>query len=265
MHRLSIFFMDAASRGTVTTLNQLAECREFADLRGDPLAVLQMFMEEAAEHQISVEPDPRSVDWNDPIALRKSAPFEPAQVGREIGNLIAENELPNVELKSTLWTNLRRKQHDPNATAADLKSPDVANSSMKTICGFLNKEGGDLIIGVGPELEILGIDADYEVVCPKEPSPDGWLLALRETINSFFYEPAQVQLHLNVEVGEIDGKYCCKIHVGPRDKMSLCKCKNMSEYKIYNRNGTSTDCIGIEHVEDFIAQRARLISGRRNI
>lgn len=38
---------------------------------------------------------------------------------------------------------------------------------VKTVAGFLNTDGGTLLIGVGPDLKTVGLDQDYEKVKPK--------------------------------------------------------------------------------------------------
>lgn len=67
-----------------------------------------------------------------------------------VKKLIKNGESKKVEFKSTLRTNLKTTQSDKN----------IENASLKTICAFLNSEGGELIIGVNDDRKICGIMGD---------------------------------------------------------------------------------------------------------
>lgn len=68
----------------------------------------------------------------------------------EVLKLIKEGENERAEFKSTLRTNLHTNDHDRR----------IEHSVLKTIAGFLNSEGGCLLIGVDDERRILGIERD---------------------------------------------------------------------------------------------------------
>ena len=67
-----------------------------------------------------------------------------------LDSLLEAGEGPKVEYKATLRTNLHTKQADPK----------IELMILKTIAGFLNKEGGHLVIGVEDTKKVLGIKAD---------------------------------------------------------------------------------------------------------
>ncbi len=67
-----------------------------------------------------------------------------------LGDLLAAGESGKVEYKSTLRRNLATGQADPK----------IENSALKTIAGFMNGEGGVLLIGVDDNRMVLGIEAD---------------------------------------------------------------------------------------------------------
>jgi hypothetical protein len=64
--------------------------------------------------------------------------------------LIKKGESEKLEFKSTLRTNLYTNEIDKK----------IETSTLKTIVGFLNTEGGTLLIGVSDKGEILGIEKD---------------------------------------------------------------------------------------------------------
>jgi len=67
-----------------------------------------------------------------------------------VGALLAAGESSEVEFKSTLRTNLHTGQRDEKVQLAVLK----------TIAGFLNAQGGTLMVGVGDDGKVLGLSAD---------------------------------------------------------------------------------------------------------
>jgi hypothetical protein len=67
-----------------------------------------------------------------------------------IEEIIHRGEDGQAEFKSTLRWDLRQEK----------KNPDIEHASLKTICAFLNSEGGDLLIGVRDDGSIEGIETD---------------------------------------------------------------------------------------------------------
>jgi hypothetical protein len=67
-----------------------------------------------------------------------------------IEEIIHRGEDGQTEFKSTLRWDLRQAK----------KSPDIEHASLKTICAFLNSEGGELLIGVRDDGSIEGIETD---------------------------------------------------------------------------------------------------------
>ena len=43
----------------------------------------------------------------------------------------------------------------------------MEDAIVKTVAGFLNTDGGSLLIGVGPDRVTVGLDQDYELVKPR--------------------------------------------------------------------------------------------------
>lgn len=67
-----------------------------------------------------------------------------------IKELIASGESQQTEFKTTARRNMGTGEVDPKKTHA----------IIKTVCGFLNAEGGSLLIGVGDSGDIVGVEGD---------------------------------------------------------------------------------------------------------
>jgi len=70
--------------------------------------------------------------------------------------LIAKDETYGVEFKSTARWNLREARKDRR----------IEDALVKTVAGFLNTDGGTLLIGVGDDGRIIGLAHDLPLVKP---------------------------------------------------------------------------------------------------
>lgn len=102
--------------------------------------------------------------WGD----RTPAAHEPT-----IEDLISAGESQNVEFKSTARLNLHTSERDPK----------LEHVIVKTVCGFLNAEGGSLLIGVNDDGVPLGLDGDLATLGTKADI-DGYELFLRQLLDA---------------------------------------------------------------------------------
>jgi type I restriction enzyme R subunit len=70
---------------------------------------------------------------------------------RNAEELIKRGESKTLEFKSTLRWNLKEDRQDDKR---------VTHAALKTIAAFLNTEGGDLLVGVGDDGSIVGVERD---------------------------------------------------------------------------------------------------------
>ncbi len=77
-----------------------------------------------------------------------------SEQAKTISQLIAQGEGPVIEFKETLEYDIK----------ANKNSKDVLLSALKTISGFLNSNGGTLLIGVNDSGEIKGIERDLSTL-----------------------------------------------------------------------------------------------------
>jgi hypothetical protein len=75
--------------------------------------------------------------------------------------------------------------------------------AMKEITGFLNTNGGTLLIGIKDNGDIFGLEKDYEFNFRGDR--DGFLQDFRSTMNSVF-EDASINRHIDYHIEEIDDK-----------------------------------------------------------
>jgi len=117
---------------------------------------------------------------------------------RTIDELIENDEDYAVEFKSTARWDLREGQ----------PSKAMEDAVVKTVGGFLNTDGGTLLIGIGPDGEVVGLTHDYARVKPA--NGDGfvnWLTT--HLINALGHAPvtrtrARIVLHAGHEICRLD-------------------------------------------------------------
>ena len=114
---------------------------------------------------------------------------------RTVEDLLAAGESQRVEFKSTA-----RNAHTGEA---DKRLEHVI---VKTVCGFLNAEGGTLLVGVDDEGQILGLQADMASLRSRA-TPDGYELFLRQLIDSQLSIPSAGVVRIEFE-GDPDQQVC---------------------------------------------------------
>ncbi|HRY15362.1 MAG: putative DNA binding domain-containing protein [Candidatus Competibacteraceae bacterium] len=113
---------------------------------------------------------------------------DPAEFEERVLNLIRYGESPNLEFKSTLRTNLRTGK----------TGKEIELAWLKSVVGFLNSDGGILLIGVNDGGEVVGIAAD------QFENDDKCLLHFKNLINQ--HVGAEFSKYLHAEIRPVTGK-----------------------------------------------------------
>ena len=106
---------------------------------------------------------------------------------------IKGGEGKKLEFKSTLRWNIHTNQKDKA----------IENEALKTIAAFCNTEGGDLLIGINDEGEILGTELD------NFKNDDKYLVHFGNIISQRIIQP--VQEFVDFEIVEVQGKRICNV------------------------------------------------------
>lgn len=127
-----------------------------------------------------------------------------------MADLLADGESQSVEFKSTARWNL-------HTSKADKKMEHVI---AKTVCGFLNAEGGTLLIGVADDGNILGLDRDLSTLGSKG-NADGFELFLRQRLDDGLSIQTAGVVRIRFET--ILGADVCVVAVAASGKPVFCK------------------------------------------
>lgn len=162
----------------------------------------------------------------------------PQKDSDRLADLIARGEGPTLEFKESLEADI----------ATGESKPALVVASLKTIDGFLNTEGGTLLLGVADSLEIKGLEKDYQLI-PKRPNSDGFENKLRNLLESRF-DPAPLgKVHIHFD--EMPEGTVCRVEVQKSDAVIHL------DNAVYVRDGNRTIKLEGRKLTDWISMRAR--------
>ncbi len=164
----------------------------------------------------------------------------------KIKNLIHGGETEFVEFKSSLRWDYREEKVNKALEEVILKS----------IAAFSNAKGGTLFIGVNDDMEIIGLESDFNTF--KKQTADYFELHLRRLINNQ-YGIKFSNHHLLMQFPEIDGKIICVIRISAGTLPLYLKSKNkqgQETEKFYVRSGNAShEMTSLKEIQEYIKVR----------
>ncbi|MFA6295198.1 MAG: RNA-binding domain-containing protein [Candidatus Paceibacterota bacterium] len=159
---------------------------------------------------------------------------------RSLQMFLKEGEGLFLEYKQTLRYDIRR----------ECVSKDVERSVMKTIAGFMNADGGTLIIGVDDESKVTGLKNDYETLAKK--NRDGFENHLNNLIKTMIGVKFANYIHTRFDY--FNDHEACIISVDPSHKPAYLQNAEGKE-EFFVRTGNSTQPFSMSEAEEYIKTR----------
>jgi DNA-binding response OmpR family regulator len=161
----------------------------------------------------------------------------------DVGAMVASGESAQIEFKSTLRFNLHAKRSDSNIELAALKS----------ITGFLNANGGTLLLGVSDQGEVLGIDLD------QFGSSDKFQLHFWNLVREFI--GAEFSEFLDTVIVPVENKSVFAVSCKPSNRPVFVKWKASGESRhqdlFFVRAGPQTEQLGTRQALAYIQDHFR--------
>ena len=170
-------------------------------------------------------------------------PPSPPEVERllslSLEDIISAGEGQFLEIKSSLrWD-----------TQGNKKDTTLEFAIIKTIAGFMNAQGGNLLIGVDDKGSVLGLDSDYKTL--HRPSKDGFELQLRSVIDS----------NLGGDLGNLvevrffarENKEICLVNVHPSSRPVWIE--KSGEEELFVRSGNRTKPLSKRESTEYVKVR----------
>lgn len=158
-----------------------------------------------------------------------TCPVLPVDDTEAVRTMINAGESDRIEFKmQSLWSaNLTKEEILASESSEIQKYRNNASKFIigRSIAGFLNTEGGDLIIGVQEDriknkIQIVGIEEDYRKLHEKDRNPDGYRRMIVETIIQKYlpeiFNTASRFIHISFPC--LSGRTLCHLHILPADK-----------------------------------------------
>lgn len=155
--------------------------------------------------------------------------------------ILLNGESDVAEFKSSLRWDYRTRQLN--------KYLEIAVA--KTICAFMNSNGGSLFIGVNDKGSVVGIENDYKFLMKQ--NADGFVLFLVQVINNRIGK--EFNKYVSAVVEKIDGKDVCIVRVEASEKPSFLKYDNKEEF--YIRASVSSEPLNVREANEYINMRWR--------
>lgn len=179
--------------------------------------------------------------------------LQPPRPAEAVQELIRRGESDRLEFKSSARWNLHTKARDEK----------IELVIAKAVSGFLNSDGGTLLIGVNDAGEFVGLVNDFAVV--KSPDPDRYELWLRDLLATTLGQPAAVQAVIDFTPVTVDDAdtYVCRVTcpASPRP-VFLRPGKGGTQAELWVRNGNSTRQLKVDEAVDYVMHRWPLGVGR---
>lgn len=162
-----------------------------------------------------------------------------ATVGWSLDDLVASKETDTVEFKSSAFFSYQ----------PDVPEKVVSESIIKTVAGFTNAGGGTLAIGIADDGEILGIGPDLEL---KGGDADRYVNALTSMITTSLGGSVAALSRIRVE--DAEGLAVCLIHVEPASDPVFAKTQKAANVFFVRINNSTRQLEGPDLVA-YIKQR----------
>lgn len=175
------------------------------------------------------------------LAARFQPPRQPS-----VAELLAAGESDRVEFKSTARVNLR-------TGAKDARMEQVI---AKAVCGFLNSDGGTLVIGVDDAGVPLGLDPDLATL--KSPDLDRYQLWLHDLLISTLGPNAAGLVEVGFdELPDADAtpRQVCRATAGASPRPVFLRPGKNAAPELWVRAGNSTRQLGVDAASEYIMHR----------
>ncbi|MBP6789552.1 MAG: putative DNA binding domain-containing protein, partial [Candidatus Promineofilum sp.] len=163
---------------------------------------------------------------------------------RQAAELVRQHESKTLEFKSSLRWDLREGRKDDKV---------ITHAVLKTIAAFLNTDGGDLLIGVADDGQVLGIAHD------DLDSDDKYMRHLMQVVSNGLGDRAATLLDPRMEV--VDGQTVCLVSCRRSPEPVFLKWKGMEKNAggdFYVRSGPGSRLLKPEDVGPYVRTRLPL-------
>ena len=163
------------------------------------------------------------------------------ELTKDLKKLISHGESSSLEFKSSFRWDIKQSK----------VNKQLVFVILKTIAGFMNNNGGTLLIGVDDDGKIIGLEKDYQNL--KKQDRDGFEQSIFTAILTNLGTDLSNYVHVVFHM--VDSKDICRLIIMPTPRPVFIKQEGST--KFYIRTGVSTRELNIEEATKFIVNRWR--------
>lgn len=211
------------------------------------LSTVTTICELIEEFGLCLDPDIQKGDLDTVRLLRPEHRTTDAEARKVIQDSIDRGECATVEFKSSALADMKRL-----ANTGDLhENVAVTDSCLKTVCAFLNTDGGTLLIGVEDDgIVCQGLRYDQEL---QGWVDDDWLLWWNGLVKGRFLESGSVFPYIQSQIVQTDVGYpVCVVQVTKRSRPSFVRRHKNSDHEFFARYGTQTESLKLPEFYEYV-------------
>lgn len=234
--------------GVETSLGALSDALELSG--SDILTVAEEVENFVAAFSLELVPACDQGSYSSGRVLR-SVVLGPDIIAR-IDRIREEGENQSAEFKSSLFCSMR--DWTTKGTLVDF--PSLPGEVLKTICAFLNGDGGQLLIGIDDGGDVCeGISLDLKL---KNWSLDKWQLHLLSLIRGRFFDGDSVVSYVQIASANLEPGPVVLVSVVARDARSFVKRENGAPFEFFIRKGPRTESLDLPSFNAHLASISHL-------
>ncbi len=175
------------------------------------------------------------------MQLKQTADFSFISSGKNssLEQLVKNGEHENLEFKSTFRWDLRSQKVNQH----------LEKSVMKTVAAFLNSQGGQIILGIDDDKNLIGMGSDYATL--GKQNADGF----ENHFSHIFHNMIGPELRSLVKLNwhKTNEKDFCIVSVAPSSKPAFLRTDDNEEF--YIRTGNATTSLKLSEASNYINSR----------
>lgn len=187
--------------------------------------------------QLELVPGPEESEFESTRVLRAGSQSVDALT--RVQRLMKAGEGPSIEFKSSMLCAVREWE----MTSTCIEYSSLPGEILKTICAFLNTNGGDLLVGVSDDGQPCnGISLDLEL---KHWNLDKWELHFQSLVAGRFFDGTLIAPYLRTQMIKINSTPVFHVRVMTRTDRSFVRREKGQAYEFFTRNGPRTDGLAL--------------------
>ena len=174
------------------------------------------------------------------VMLKRCLPLSGASESDPVA-LVKSEEHEHLERKSTFRWDIHTKS----------VNKALEKATVKTIAAFMNSQGGHLILGVGDDGSVVGVEQDYGTLMRRDA--DGLQNHVSNVLSAMI--GPTFRQHVRMKPFKHGGKECMLVSVEPSDRPAYVRDQDHEEFFIRTGNGTTS--LRMSDANAYIPERFR--------